>query len=117
MEEHISIITPYKKPLKFAAQHLFNFHHHKGRCIIEMVLWVDEDDVEGNLPSSPRGAFLFVPLVIASCSVLHICVGVGDVLSPADDERVEEEEGEEEREEIQGAFSGNTFQWKHKKNK
>jgi hypothetical protein len=65
--------------------------------------------MKGNLPPSPRGAFLLVPLVIASCTVLHICVGVGDVLSPADDERVEEEEGEEEREEIQGAFSGNTM--------
>ncbi|KAJ4927645.1 hypothetical protein JOQ06_015452 [Pogonophryne albipinna] len=85
LQEPLALITPYKRPVRGMAEQRFNYHHSRGRSIIERAF--------GVLKTRFRSIFLealevhpkFVPKVVTACVILHnICVGVGDDLPPED---------------------------------
>ncbi|KAF3832122.1 hypothetical protein F7725_025787 [Dissostichus mawsoni] len=64
----LALITPYKRPVRGMAEQRFNYHHSRGRSIIERAFGV-----------------------VTACVILHnICVGVGDD-QPPEDAALEEE--------------------------
>lgn len=79
LSEPMALITPYKQPVRGMAEQRFNYHHSRGRTIIERAF--------GMMKTRFRCIFLealevqtqFVPKVVTTCAVLHnICLGVGD---------------------------------------
>lgn len=108
LEQPITLITPFKQPVRGDNRLNFNKVHSRARSIIERAF--------GMMKSRWRAIFLhalevhptFVPQVIAACAGLHnICLGVGDVIP--EEEGEEREEPEEREVEIQGAVSGNAL--------
>ncbi|XP_046905803.1 putative nuclease HARBI1 isoform X3 [Hypomesus transpacificus] len=92
----ISLITPYKNPLRGVAQQRFNAHHARARSVIERAF--------GMMKTRWRSIFFcalevdvsFVPDVIVCCTMLHnVCLGNDDVL-PVDEEDPEEPVGGED---------------------
>ncbi|KAJ4943501.1 hypothetical protein JOQ06_006001, partial [Pogonophryne albipinna] len=68
LQEPLALITPYKRPVRGMAEQRFNYHHSRGRSIIERAFGV-----------------------VTACVILHnICVGVGDDL-PGEDATLEED--------------------------
>ncbi|XP_059188162.1 uncharacterized protein LOC131970756 [Centropristis striata] len=83
----VTLITPYREPVRGRVEARFNGHHARARSIIEPAF--------GMMKSRWRGIFLkalevehtFAPKVVAVCAVLHnICVTAGDILEPAAEE-------------------------------
>ncbi|XP_018934436.2 putative nuclease HARBI1 [Cyprinus carpio] len=105
LQEPLALITPYKRPVRGMAEQRFNYHHSKGRTIIERAF--------GMMKTRFRCIFLeahtlFVPKVVTACVILHnICVGVGDEL-----EEVVEEEDNQPPGELDGGESQSGAAWR-----
>ena len=72
LEEPLALITPYKRPVRGMAEQRFNYHHSRGRTIIERAF--------GMMKTRFRCIFLealevhpvFVPKVINHCNIYII---------------------------------------------
>lgn len=83
----MTIMTPYREPVRGRVEARFNAHHARARGIIERAF--------GMMKARWRGIFFralevdhtFAPKVIAVCAALHnICITTGDILEPVEDE-------------------------------
>ncbi|KAL2082784.1 hypothetical protein ACEWY4_022602 [Coilia grayii] len=70
LQTPISLITPYKEPVRGVMQQRFNYHHAKAKNIIERVFGIMK-----TLEVAPA----FATKVICSCAFLHnVCLENGD---------------------------------------
>ncbi|KAJ8334054.1 hypothetical protein SKAU_G00413730 [Synaphobranchus kaupii] len=114
-------MTPYREPVRNPVHARFNFHHAKGRSIIERSF--------GILKARWRSIFFkalevkpdFAVQVITCCAVLHnLCMVNGDILEPVegavvpDDTAVVQDEddpqnGEHMRSHLAAALTGSSL--------
>ena len=90
----MTLMTPYRQPLRSQLQAAYNSRLTKARVVVERAF--------GILKTRWRAIFLkalevFVPEVILCCTILdNICLSQGDVLDPEDGEDSEAGAAEEE---------------------
>ncbi|CAM4571765.1 unnamed protein product [Leuciscus chuanchicus] len=108
LQEPLALITPYKRPVRGTAEQRFNYHHSKGRTIIERAFGMMKTRFRCIFLEALEVHTLFVPKVVTACVILHnICVGVGHVL-----EEVVEEEDNQPPVELDGGESRSGAAWR-----
>uniref|UniRef100_A0A8C1UT45 DDE Tnp4 domain-containing protein n=1 Tax=Cyprinus carpio TaxID=7962 RepID=A0A8C1UT45_CYPCA len=108
LQEPLALITPCKRPVRGMAEQRFNYHHSKGRTIIERAFGMMKTRFRCIFLEALEVHTLFVPKVVTACVILHnICVGVGDVL-----EEVVEEEDNQPPGELDGGESQSGAAWR-----
>ncbi|KAL7395069.1 hypothetical protein ABVT39_009506 [Epinephelus coioides] len=86
LDTPVCLMTPYKEPVNGPIQGSFNYHHSKGRSIIERAFGMMKTRWRCTLFKALEVKPTFAPQVIASCAFLHnVCLDNGDVLEPDED--------------------------------
>lgn len=86
LETPVCLITPYREPVNGRVQQRFNYHHSKGRSIIERAFGIMKTRWRSTLFKALEVRPTFAPQVIASCAFLHnVCLDNGDILEPDQD--------------------------------
>lgn len=86
LDTPVCLITPYKEPVNGQIQGRFNYHHSRGRSIIERAFGIMKTRWRSTLFKALEVKPTFAPQVIASCAFLHnVCLDNGDLLEPDDD--------------------------------
>lgn len=86
LDTPICLITPYKEPVNGEVQGRFNYHHSRGRSIVERAFGIMKTRWRSTLFRALEVKPTFAPLVIASCAFLHnVCLDNGDTLEPDED--------------------------------
>nr|XP_061819615.1 uncharacterized protein LOC133608416 [Nerophis lumbriciformis] len=81
----IALMTPYKDPGNNLLQAAFNCHLSKARCAVERAFGIMESRWKSIFSKALEVDVLYVPEVVACCTVLHnICLSHGDLLEPGD---------------------------------
>ncbi|XP_029938329.1 protein ALP1-like [Salarias fasciatus] len=82
----ISLLTPYREPVRDRSESRFNYHHSRARSIIERAFGVLKTRWRSTLFRALEVRPTFSPVVIATCAFLHnVCLDNGDVLEPDTD--------------------------------
>nr|XP_057945563.1 uncharacterized protein LOC131139718 [Doryrhamphus excisus] len=83
LRQPIALMTPYRHPVRNHLQARFNGHLSKARCVVERAFGIMETRWRSIFLKALEVDVLYVPEVIACCTVLHnICLSSGDVLEP-----------------------------------
>ncbi|KAJ8375711.1 hypothetical protein SKAU_G00062910 [Synaphobranchus kaupii] len=86
LDKPIGLITPYKEPVRGRTESCFNYHHSRGRSIVERAFGVMKTRWRSTLFKALEVRPTFSPVVIATCAFLHnVCLENGDMLDPDDD--------------------------------
>ncbi|KAJ7998346.1 hypothetical protein DPEC_G00221740 [Dallia pectoralis] len=106
--EPLALITPYKRPVRGMEEQRFNYHHSRGRTIIERAFGMMKNRFKCIFLEALEVHTLFVPKVVTACVILHnISVGVGDVL-----EEVVEQDNNQPPVELDGGESWSGAAWR-----
>ncbi|KAJ8346539.1 hypothetical protein SKAU_G00279400 [Synaphobranchus kaupii] len=86
LDKPIGLITPCKEPVRGRTESCFNYHHSRGRSIVERAFGVMKTRWRSTLFKALEVRPTFSPVVIAICAFLHnVCLENGDMLDPDDD--------------------------------
>ncbi|KAK7880176.1 hypothetical protein WMY93_033158 [Mugilogobius chulae] len=78
----ITLITPYREPLRGPVEARFNARHAKARIVIERVFGMMKARWRGIFFKALKVNTIFVPKVVAVCTILHnLAVTNGDSLT------------------------------------
>ncbi|XP_063080010.1 putative nuclease HARBI1 [Engraulis encrasicolus] len=86
LDAPVCVMTPYKEPVNGPIQARYNYHHAKGRSIIERAFGMMKTRWRCTLFKALEVRPTFTPQIIASCAFLHnVCMDNGDLLEPDED--------------------------------
>ncbi|KAJ8368733.1 hypothetical protein SKAU_G00087610 [Synaphobranchus kaupii] len=86
LDKPIGLITPYKEPVRGRTESCFNYHHSRGRSIVERAFGVMKTRWRSTLFKALEVRPTFSPVGIATCAFLHnVCLENEDMLDPDDD--------------------------------
>lgn len=86
LDKPVSLITPYKEPVRGRTEACFNFHHSRGRSIVERAFGMLKTRWRSTLFRALEVRPTFSAVVIATCAFLHnVCLENGDMLEPDND--------------------------------
>ena len=79
----MTLITPYRAPLRNQLQARFNSRLSKARCVVERAFGILKTRWRAIFLKALEVDILYVPEVITCCTILHnICLSNGDLLEP-----------------------------------
>ncbi|TDG97605.1 hypothetical protein EPR50_G00228020 [Perca flavescens] len=85
LRQPIALMTPYRQPLQNQLQVRFNGHLSRARCVVERAFGILKTRWRSIFLKALEVDVLYVPEVIACCTVLHnICLSNGDLLEAED---------------------------------
>ncbi|XP_032363501.1 putative nuclease HARBI1 [Etheostoma spectabile] len=86
LRQPIALMTPFRQPVHNNLQVRFNSHLSRARCVVERAFGILKTRWRSIFLKALEVDVLYVPEVIACCTVLHnICLTNGDLLEPEAD--------------------------------
>ncbi|XP_034539820.1 putative nuclease HARBI1 [Notolabrus celidotus] len=86
LSQPITLITPYREPVRGAVEARFNRHHSKARSIIERAFGIMKARWRSVFFKALEVSPVFSVEVVACCAILHnFCLRDGDTMEPVEE--------------------------------